>query len=121
MSGRHNLTSGSSSASQKKDVSSASSGTGSSNASKKKKVSSANTGAFILDVECNDPDFCEEVLVIVDDDLGIEGAAAEFEKTIINLAHESSSKKELLRRFGLLMTAILSLVLKMESLFQLGS
>jgi uncharacterized protein (UPF0248 family) len=52
-------------------------------------IPGASIGTFAINVLCNSPKFNEDVLVIVDEEQGIENATAEFEKTIIYLARNA--------------------------------
>jgi hypothetical protein len=61
----------------------------SSAADKKTDIQGASIGTFAINVFCHNPQFNEDVLVMVDEEQGIENATAEFEKTIIHLARNA--------------------------------
>jgi hypothetical protein len=52
-------------------------------------IPGASIGTFVINVLCDSPKFNEDVLVIVDEEQGIENAAAEFEKTVIHIARKT--------------------------------
>ncbi|KAI5815129.1 hypothetical protein BZA77DRAFT_355823 [Pyronema omphalodes] len=55
-------------------------------------ISSANIGNFIIRVLCDKPRFDKDVLVIVDENHGIENAMAEFEEALIHIVQKINDR-----------------------------